>query len=150
MLENAVLKCPEALWLAGTPNRFWHIAYHGLFYTHFYLQKADKPFVPWPKHQPDSQYLGPRPWDPEGRPRAIVPYTKEEILEYHRFCLAEVSSRIPLLDMDAPSGFGWLPFGTFEVQVYSLRHLAHHTAQLIERLRTSAGIGVAWAVGRAG
>jgi hypothetical protein len=28
--------------------------------------------------------------------------------------------------------------------LYNLRHLAHHTGQLTERLRTHAGIGLPW------
>ncbi|MEZ4615730.1 MAG: hypothetical protein R2867_09495 [Caldilineaceae bacterium] len=38
MLEQSVIRCPDALW--DDPNdktKFWHIAYHALFYTHLYL-----------------------------------------------------------------------------------------------------------------
>jgi len=148
MLERAVVQCPDSLWAAGTPNKFWHIAYHALFYVHFYLQKSDKDFMPWTGHRPDSQYLGPRPWAPEAPPKAVAPYSKDEVLEFQRFCRAELAARLPQLDMDAPSGFGWLPFSTLEVQLYSLRHLAHHTGQLIERLRSQGSIGVSWVIGR--
>jgi len=148
MLEGAVRQCPDPLWYAGTRNRFWHVAYHALFYTHFYLQKSDKDFVPWPRHRPDSQYLGPRPGDPEPL-KAVEPYTKDEVLEYHQFCQAELAKRLPQLDMEAPSGFGWLPFSTLEVQMYSLRHLAHHTGQLIGRLRSAEDVGVSWVRGPA-
>jgi hypothetical protein len=47
------------------------------------------------------------------------------------------------LDFDAPSGFFWLPFSKLELQLYNIRHVQHHTGQLIDRLRTVAGIGVA-------
>jgi len=148
MLGRAVRLCPDSLWATGTPNRFWHIAYHALFYVHFYLQKSDKDFLPWPLHKPDSQYLGPRSWAPEALRQTIEPYTKKEVLEYLELCRAELSSGLLRLDMDAPSGFAWLPFSTLEVQLYSLRHLAHHTGQLIDRLRSVEGIGVQWVIGR--
>jgi hypothetical protein len=31
------------------------------------------------------------------------------------------------------------------VHLYNLRHLAHHTGQLADRLRIAANIGVTWA-----
>jgi len=35
MLEQAIERCPEALWTATDhPNPFWHVAYHALFCTH--------------------------------------------------------------------------------------------------------------------
>ena len=39
MLQRAIrVACPENLWLdAQYTNPFWHIAYHAVFYTHFYL-----------------------------------------------------------------------------------------------------------------
>ncbi|MEZ4615731.1 MAG: hypothetical protein R2867_09500 [Caldilineaceae bacterium] len=30
-------------------------------------------------------------------------------------------------DLSAPSGFSWLPFTKFELQIYSIRHLQQHT-----------------------
>jgi len=39
MLKQAVEKCPVSLWDDRRyRNRFWHIAYHALFYTHLYRQ----------------------------------------------------------------------------------------------------------------
>lgn len=38
MLKHAIVECPEALWHSPEyKNPFWHIAFHVLFYTHFYL-----------------------------------------------------------------------------------------------------------------
>ena len=39
----------------------------------------------------------------------------------------------------------WLAhFGKLELQLYNLRHLQHHTGQLIDQLRTVAQMGVGW------
>ena len=73
-----------------------------------------------------------------------MPYSKDEILEYLQMCWEEVDARVPSLDLGAPSGFHWLFFSKFELQLYNLRHLQHHTGQLIDRLRTVAEIGVDW------
>ncbi|HXM13312.1 MAG TPA: DinB family protein [Terriglobales bacterium] len=145
MLGQAIEVCPEDLWLASDyRNRSWHIAYHAVFYTHFYLQESQADFRAWGKHQADSQYLGPRPWEPNKVPAVVRPYSRAEVLEYHKLCCAEVEARVPRLELSAPSGFYWLPFNKMELQLYNIRHLQHHTGQLADRLRAVAGVGVDW------
>jgi hypothetical protein len=145
MLREAVSRCPESLWLAPEyPNKFWHISYHAVFYTHFYLGNSEKEFTPWKKHRENYQYLGPLPRPPHERPKIETPYSQEEVLEYLQFCSGEIAAKVRGLDLNAPSGFSWLPFNKLGVQLYNLRHLQHHTGQLIDRLRTAAQIGVAW------
>jgi hypothetical protein len=147
MLRQAVEICPSDLWLAsGYHNKFWHVAYHAVFYTHFYLQDSQADFRAWVKHQPDSQFLGPRPWAPNEAPALVNPYSRAEVLEYHRHCCEEVESRVPMLELSAASGFYWLPFNKMELQLYNIRHLQHHTAQLTDRLRSVAGVGVGWVI----
>jgi len=34
--------------------------------------------------------------------------------------------------------------GLMELHIYNIRHLQHHTGQLMDRLRTAGNIGVAW------
>jgi len=145
MLRQAIERCPDSLWLtADYPNRYWHIAYHVIFYTHLYVASDEAGFRPWRGHREDSQYLGARPWAPGEIREVEPPYTKAEVLEYLEFCRAEVEARVPELDMSAPSGFSWLPFNKLGVQFYNIRHLQHHTGQLADRLRSVAGVGVAW------
>jgi DinB superfamily len=145
MLRQAIELCPEPLWLSEDHrNRYWHIAYHTVFYTHLYLQPSEADFRAWPKHRKDSQYLGPRPSAPGETRKVEPPCTKAEVIEYLELCRSEVEARVPGLDLAAASGFSWLPFNKLEVQFYNIRHLQHHTGQLADRLRTAAGIGVAW------
>jgi hypothetical protein len=115
-----------------------------LFYTHLYLQPSEADFRPWAKHRQDSQYLGPRPWAPQETPQIQSPYTKVDVIEYHKICCAEVEGRVPALDLAAPSGFHWLPFNKMELQFYNIRHIQHHTGQLADRLRTEVNVSVAW------
>jgi hypothetical protein len=144
MLRKAIELCPEDLWLSGTPNRTWHIAYHALFYTHFYLAPSEKEFVAWERHRLGSNFFGVAPGKPDA-PRPIhEPYTQPELLQYADFCRYEIERQTAALDLEAPSGFYWLPFNKLELQFYNLRHLAHHTGQLAERLRSQANIGISW------
>jgi hypothetical protein len=145
MLRKAIHSCPEDLWLnADFRNRFWHIAYHTLFYTHFYVQAGEADFRPWIKHRPDSQYLGTRSG---ASGVAIVidpPYSREEVFEYHEFCCAEIAAKVPAFALSGESGFHWLPFDKLELHLYNIRHVQHHTGQLADRLRAHADIGVPW------
>ena len=99
---------------------------------------------PWAKHQPDYQYLGSIPRPPYDRPKIEVPYSQADILEFHEVCRREIESRVRSVALDLPSGFSWLRFDRLEVHLYNIRHLQHHTGQLIDRLRTAKDIGVAW------
>jgi hypothetical protein len=144
MLRNAIQLCPESLWLEGSPNRFWHIAFHALFYTHFYLAPDEAEFIPWEHHRREYQYLGHVPWRPNEPHIVDQPYTQAELLGYLDLCFVEVEKQTSTLIPHAPSGFYWLDFSKLELQFYNIRHLQHHTGQLAERLRTRAGIGLPW------
>jgi hypothetical protein len=52
---------------------------------------------------------------------------------------------VDALDLDSPeSGFSWYQVPELEHQLVNLRHMQHHTAQLADRLRSAAGVGVRW------
>ena len=120
MLKEAILACPDSLW--NNPkdlNPTWDLAYHTLFYVHLYLQDTEEDFVPWEKHQPkDKRKL----------------YTKDEILVYVTVVQEQVAEKVPALNLDAESGFYWLPFNKLELQFYSIRHVMQHAGELYERI----------------
>ena len=145
MLKQAITKCPDSLWNSpDDKTKFWHIAYHALFYTHLYLQDTEQTFTPWSKHRLEYQFLGQVPWPPHASPKIDEPYEKETVLEYLSFCRQVVAERVPQLNLEAASGFDWLPFGKLELQFYTIRHLQQHTGELMERLGTRAGVDVDW------
>lgn len=145
MLRQAVSKCPLSLWDSledGT--KFWHIAYHTLFYTHLYLQDSEQTFTPWIKHRDEYQFFDRMPWPPFKQPKIGEPFDKDTILEYLDFCRGQVVEQAPRLNLDGPSGFDWLPFGKLELQFYNIRHLQQHTGELMERLGTRAEVELDW------
>lgn len=146
MLRQAISKCPETLWndLADR-NQFWQIAYHALFFTHLYAQEKIEEFNAWAQHCPDYEQLGPDLESPEGKPQTREPYTKVEVLAYLDFCRQEVAHKMAILNLESDSsGFPWLPFGKLELQIYNIRHLQHHTAELMERLGKREQIDIDW------
>jgi hypothetical protein len=145
MLGMAVTKCPQSLWNdPADKNKFWHIAYHALFYTHLYLAPSDKEFAPWVKHYDQYTSLKPKPSSPDDKPQIEKPYTKEEILEYLAVCRQQVEEKVAAADLEAESGFFWLPFSKLELQIYNIRHLQQHTGELMERLGTREHIDIDW------
>lgn len=149
MLREAIEECPEELWDDATPlNAFWRIAYHAVFFAHLYLQPDEQSFVPWHGHQGDVQFpdaiLGPP--DPTSRlPLGPSPYSRIEVLEYCEFCDGEVDATVDRLDLESQeSGFSWYPVSKLEHQFVNIRHIQHHAAQLADRVRAAAGVGVRW------
>ena len=142
MLEQAILQCPEDLWAdARFSNQFWQVAYHALFYTHLYLQPTEADFKPWEKHKENYHSFEALSSEIPDQSQVVV-YSQQEVLAYLDFCRQEVNAQVPALDLEAESGFYWLPFNKQELQFYNIRHLQHHTGELCERLGTVAGIDI--------
>jgi hypothetical protein len=144
MLEQVVTRCPPELWEDGEEDsRFWHIAYHSLFFTHLYLQESKAAFKPWSKHRHEYEALGMVRWPSPHKPEIGEPYTQAEVLEFLASCRDLVFHQLPATDFAAPSGFDWLPFDKVELQVYNLRHLHQHIGELGGRL-AAHGIETDW------
>jgi hypothetical protein len=138
MLKQAIAKCPESLWdNPEDKTKFWHIAYHALFYTHLYLQNSEKDFKGWEKHRQGYNRMDPLP-------AAREPYSKEELLTYLNICQQQVIEKTSQLNLEDESGFEWLPFNKLELQFYNIRHIQQHTGELMERLGSRANIDVDW------
>jgi len=150
-LRLAVEQCPDDKWNdpQDGPAAFWRVAYHALFFTHFYLQDDQHSFKPWSRHRPDADCLGKLAWENNREPAPCEPSTRADILDYLRECGRFVDERVGAMDLDAPTcGFPWYPMPKLEHQLVNIRHIQHHAAALSSRLRREAGVGVAW-VGRA-
>lgn len=145
MMRLAVDQCPDDLWHSPVQkNKFWHIAYHALFYTHLYLQPNEDSFIPWDKHRPNLNYMGQIPHPPYDEVEPGEPYSQSEMLEYLTICQKEVEKQTSNLHLEAPSGFSWISLNKFELQFYNIRHLQLHIGELCERLWAEAGIEVGW------
>lgn len=128
MLKQTINLCPDAMWdYPADKSKVWFIAHHVLFYTHLYLQDTEKDFKPWPGEKPEGE-----------------PYKQAEVLDYLAFCQQQVAEKAPHLNLEAASGFHWLPFNKLELQIYNIRHVQQHAGELMERLGTRAGIVFDW------
>lgn len=131
MLENSIRACPETLWTAGPPwQQFWYLASHTLFWLDYYLAGSADGFRPPPP-------FGLEEMDPEGvlPPRA---YDREELLAYLAHGRARCRAALAALTDEAaasPCTYPRRDCSVFELHLYNLRHVQHHTAQLQLLLR---------------
>ena len=141
MLDNALVACPDSLWaqpLWRTPPptefpprfaEFWYVTFHALVWLDLYLSGI-----------PEDDFAPPAPFaqgildSTEALPDR--PYTKEELRAYlaslRRKCHATL---IALTDEQArrPVEYPWSagqPITFLELQIYNLRHVQEHAAQL--------------------
>jgi uncharacterized damage-inducible protein DinB len=122
MLEHAMRACPDALW---TGSRFWHIAYHTIFYLDLALSGPAENFAP------------PAPFTlSELDPSGVFPdrpYTKDELQTYLDHGRKKCRAVIETLTEDTVRerrryGSIELPFA--ELILYMMRHVQHHAGQL--------------------
>ena len=148
-LRLAVEACPEGLWddrTEGSP--FWHLAYHALFYTDFYLSTDEKTFQPRAFHEGKAHFL---PGDYReyggivGTPERAL--TRQQLLDYADHCLRKCDDTFEALTNERAlerCGFWWYELNVGEFLLNNLRHTQHHTGQLIVLLRRRADIGIEW------
>ena len=135
MLENALLACPsthwnERLWSdQDQPDypTFWYLTYHTLFGLDLYLTGKTEGFAP-PAHFRN-------PFDPKSEfPKQ--PYTRDELHTYLKHLRKKCQSTITKLSNEKahqPFTFpcsGEMSVSFLELQLYSMRHVQEHAAQL--------------------
>lgn len=128
MLGNALEACPDKLW--STDSQFWYTGYHTLFYLDYYLSSEPENFLP------------PAPFTlSEADPAGVMPeriYSKDELLEYLRFCRHKCHDLIAGLTAEnADKRFinEYRNYSVLEILLYNMRHVQHHAAQLNLLLR---------------
>jgi hypothetical protein len=78
-LREAIEKCPDGIWNDGSAP-CWRVAYHTLFYAHFYLQQSQEVFTPWSRHRPEAECISSGPHETHRPPEACEPFTRAEFL----------------------------------------------------------------------
>jgi len=149
-LGNALRDCPDELWeeglwgddrdqwVAAGFSKFWYLGYHALFWLDLYLTGTEEGFVP------------PEPFDlVEMEAGEVLPrtYTRAGLLGYLEYCRRNCQETIDAMSSEEARrvcSFSWgtVPFG--ELQLYNLRHVQEHAAQLHLFLGQQAGRASKW------
>jgi hypothetical protein len=150
MLGEALRDCPDDLWemtlwddpadswvARGFPA-FWYLGYHALFWLNLYLTGAEEGFAP------------PAPFDlVEMQAGEVLPrtYAREELLGYLEYCRLKCREAIEAMSDEQASRVCWFAWGELpfaELQLYNLRHVQEHGAQLRMFLGQHAGKSAKW------
>ncbi|NGF55690.1 DinB family protein [Parapedobacter sp. SGR-10] len=147
MLRQALEKVPEEQWSTeeyNNPN--WQIAYHVLWGTKFYLGANPESYVPFDNAIEGAESLGGnQDWEnPEEGTKIEGFHTKEELISFIDNIESNLLSSIEALPLNDNSGFEWYPYSRLELHINNIRHIQHHTAQIIERLKAKGITGFPW------
>ena len=126
-LEDAINLCPDDLWTAvlwddpdgAEYGQFWFVAYHTVFWIDLYL------FGSYADFKPPAPFI--RGKLPE------KPYTKEQVLTYLDGCRRKCQSSVAGLTdekADQVCTYEWIEASYLEMQIYAMRHVQEHAAQL--------------------
>jgi hypothetical protein len=127
MLDDAVRACPDALWTSAVYDdeddprygQFWYVATHTLVWLDLYLDGTDEGF------EPLAPFVRSRLPD--------TPYTKPDILRYLLHCRRKCQSVLEALTDEQAHrmcAFRHLTMRFLELQLYNMRHVQEHSAQL--------------------
>ena len=148
MLRDAIAKYPAELWLSdGHTNAPWQIAYHTLFFAEYYTRPRWEDYSPWLHHGVEVQVPDgiPGPPDPDSSlPLIPDPFTQEQCLSYVDHLLEQLPRVIEEMDITNNSSGFWYTCSKLEHQIVTIRHNQHGAAQLADRLRAVANVGVDW------
>lgn len=147
MLRQALGRIPDEQWNTeeyNNPN--WQIAYHVLWATKYYLGPNSETYVPFENAIEGAESLGgAQEWE---NPDAGIDiegfHTKEELVSYIENLESKLQSNIEKLSFNESSGFEWYPYSRLELHINNIRHIQHHTAQIIERLKSKKITGFNW------
>lgn len=149
MLRTVLEKTPEEyLYASKYSNPSWQVAYHTIWGVQFYLGANAESYIPWDKAIEGAESLGgTEEWENADEGVTVDGQnTREELLSFIDSIEKGLRPAIESLPFDEPSGFDWYPFSRFELHINNIRHIQHHTAQLIERLKIEGITGFPWAI----
>ena len=150
MLDDAIKNCPNELWetqlwddepdqwVAKGFSKFWYLCYHTLFWLDLYLTGAEEGFSP------------PAPFDlVEMESNETLPrtYSREELLGYVVTCRQNCQAVISAMSQEQANRlcqFSWGEVTFAELQLYNLRHVMEHSAQLRMFLGQQAKKSATW------
>lgn len=148
MLDQTLRACPDELWLdclwekaTDRPvfSQFWYLAYHALFWLDLYLSGEVEGFAPPVPFTLDEL-------DPAGRVPE-KPYTKDQLLAYLAYDRQKCQATIEALTDETAyrqCRFPWGELSFLGLQLYSMRHVQEHAAQLSLRLGQKIGFAPGW------
>lgn len=136
MLDDILHACPDELWrepLWEVPDdspqygEVWFIIYHTIYWADLYLHGAVEGFTP-------PQFVQRYEKAPDGI-LPVTPYTRADLHAYLQACRRKCHDTFENITAELaakPCHFGWIngEMTYLELQLYNMRHVQEHVAQL--------------------
>ncbi len=145
MLRQALEKIPERqLDTTEYSNPNWQIIYHTIYATKLYLSPNLESYTPFEGAIQGAESLGgSQDWE-NAEIKIEGCHTKDELLSFLDAIESDLEQSVSALALDSSSGFEWYPYSRLELHINNIRHIQHHTAQIIERLKAKQIKGLRW------
>ncbi len=145
-VAHCVERCPDSHW--DTPIAKYplsQVVFHTLFFADFYLGIDEDSFSQQPFHKENRDLFADYEQLKDQEPESV--YSREQITLYGKFCRDKASVTIGeetertlcMVDRLARRNFS-----RAELHVYNIRHIQHHAAQLVLRLRIDTDVDIPW------
>jgi hypothetical protein len=144
MLDDALHACPnqqwrDSIWIDPTDapeySEFWFIVYHALFWTDLYLSGGSR-----------EGFTLPAPFIAGKLPEK--PYSKDELQAYLEHCRQKCRTAFEAMSDEKANQRCEFPWGEevsfAELQLYSMRHVQEHAAQLSLHLGQKGDSDLDW------
>ena len=145
-IGHCVARCPDELWNAPVAKYpFCQTAFHTLFFADYYLGPEAESFRQQPFHLANPVLFGDYEQLQDREPESL--YEKPQVEAYLDFCRRKAVETIAAEtqeELAAPARFVRRHFSRAELHVYNIRHIQHHAAQLILRLRLDSDVDIPW------
>jgi hypothetical protein len=140
-------RCPADSWNAKVAKYpFSQVVFHTLIFADLYLgHESEHEFRRQAFHRENAELFGDYEQLEDREPVCV--YERQAIKKYLAFvrekAVQTVASETPE-SLAAQTQFPWRKIPRGEMYIYNLRHIQHHAAQLILRLRLDANVDVPW------
>ena len=145
-LGVCVSNCPDELWdvqIARYP--FYQVAFHTLIFADLYLGLDAESLQQQAFHLANRDMF--RDYEQLEDREPVLSYDRRQITTYLEFCQSKAARTIAAeteASLSAPAKFERKKCSRADLHVENIRHIQHHAAQLILRLRLDADIDVPW------
>lgn len=146
-LQKCIDDCPDESWHQPVANHpYSQSLFHGLFFGDLYLGATIETMKAQPFHREyKMEFEGYEELSHHEKPGRT--YDRSFLQTYLDFCREKARQEVAVetaesleRQVDSP----WHRFSRLEMHLYNIRHLQHHAAQLILRLRIDHNPEIAW------
>ena len=145
-LNACIVRCPDSAWdMRIGIYSFNQVVFHTLFYADFYLEANDRSIRQQRFHRDHPDFFADYEQLEDREPVGV--YDRPSLQNYMEHCRQKVQPVIASesqSSLTAKADFARRDFSRAELHVYNIRHIQHHAAQLILRLRIDAKQDIPW------